>query len=193
MRQTLSTERLILRPWQAADRGDFAAICADPQAMAFLLPLPTADDSNAWIDRQIAHQTAQGFCFWALEDKTTSEFIGTTGLVRIGYDAPFAPAVEIGWRIARKFWGKGYAPEAARASLAFGFTRLKLDEIVAITVAANVKSRRVMSKLDMTHDTADDFDYPRVPAGHPLRSVMLYRLSRERWLRRQNSEPMDLT
>lgn len=185
--QTLSSERLILRQWLPADRAAFAAICADPQAMEFLLPLPTADDSNGWIDRQIAHQAAHGFCFWALEDKTTGKFIGTVGLVRIGYDAHFTPAVEIGWRIARKFWGKGYAPEAAHAALAFGFTQLKLDEIVATTVSANVKSRRVMSKLGMTHDPADDFDHPRVPEGHPLKSTILYRLSRERWISRHSS------
>ncbi|MCL2896736.1 GNAT family N-acetyltransferase [Brenneria tiliae] len=183
--QTLFSPRLILRQWQQVDRGAFAAICADPQAMEFLLPLPTVDDSNGWIDRQIAHQSTHGFCFWALEDKTTGDFIGTAGLVRIGYDAHFTPAVEIGWRIARKFWGKGYAPEAARAALAFGFRQLKLDEIVATTVAANVKSRRIMAKLGMTHDAADDFDYPRVPDGHPLKSVMLYRLSREQWMKDQ--------
>ncbi|MFE8154417.1 GNAT family N-acetyltransferase [Brenneria goodwinii] len=185
------SERLILRQWQAADRVPFAAMCADPQAMEFLIPLPTTDESNAWIDRQIAHQAAHGFCLWPLAEKTTGEFIGAVGLVRVGYDAHFTPAVEIGWRIARKFWGKGYAPEAARAALAFGFSELKLDEIVATTVAANVRSRRVMHKLGMTHNPADDFDYPRVPAGHPLKSVMLYRLSRTQWINQQNSSPID--
>ncbi|MFE8149952.1 GNAT family N-acetyltransferase [Brenneria goodwinii] len=97
------SERLILRQWQTEDRAPFAA-------MEFLIPLPTADDSNAWIDRQIAHQAAHGFCLWPLAEKTTGEFIGAVGLVRVGYDAHFTPAVEIGWRIARKFWGKGYAP-----------------------------------------------------------------------------------
>ncbi|QTF08511.1 GNAT family N-acetyltransferase [Brenneria izadpanahii] len=185
--QSISTERLILRQWRPEDRDAFAAICADPQSMEFLMPLPTAENSNGWIDRQIAHQASHGFCFWAVENKISGEFIGAVGLVRVGYDAHFTPAVEIGWRIARQCWGKGYAPEAARAALAFGFNALKLDEIVATTVAANVKSRRVMSKLGMTHNPADDFDYPRVPAGHPLKSVMLYRLSLQRWMNGQNS------
>ncbi|POF61688.1 GNAT family N-acetyltransferase [Novacetimonas maltaceti] len=96
---------------------------------------------------------------------------------RVGYDAPFT-----GWRMARPFWGRGYAPEAAATCLRFGFEGLDLPEIVANTVSANLRSRRVMEKLGMVHDPRDDFDHPRVPRGHPLRRQVLYRLTRERWL-----------
>lgn len=109
--------------------------------------------------------------------------MGAAGLLRIGYKAHFAPAVEVGWRLARRFWGKGYAPEAARAAITFGFDRLGLQEIVANTVPHNSNSHRVMEKLGMAYDPADDFDHPLVPADSPLRRQVLYRLSRERWIR----------
>lgn len=119
-----------------------------------------------------------GFCFFAVDRKEDEAFVGTVGLRRVGYDAFFTPAVEIGWRIAHPFWGRGYAPEAAKACLQFGFDVLKLPEILAITVPANVKSRRVMVKLGMTYDPKEDFDHPSVPEGHPFRRHVLYRLTR---------------
>lgn len=107
-----------------------------------------------------------------------ADFIGYVGLSVPAYDAPFMPAVEVGWRLDRRYWGKGYATEGARAALAFGFSEIGLDEIVSFTVPANVRSWRVMERLGMTRDPADDFDHPLVPPGHPLRHHVLYRLSR---------------
>ena len=104
------------------------------------------------------------------------------GLLRVGYEAHFTPAVEVGWRVSRTFWGRGYAPEAAAASIRFGFEAMGLPEIVANTVPQNASSRRVMEKLGMSHDAMDNFDYPRVAEGHPLRRQVLYRLPRDRWL-----------
>jgi len=146
--------------------------------MQHLMPFASREAADAWIDRQISHLAAHGFCFWAVEAKPTGSFAGAVGLLRVGYQAHFTPAVEIGWRVPRAFWGRGYAPEAAIASIRFGFDRLHLSEIVANTAPGNHRSRRVMAKLGMSHDPGDDFDHPRVPEGHPLRRQVLYRLHR---------------
>lgn len=175
------SQRLILRPWQEADRGPFAELSMDRDVMEHLLPFATREASDAWIDRQSSHLSAHGFCFWAVEAKDSQAFVGAVGLVRVSYAAHFTPAVEVGWRIARPFWGRGYAPEAARAALWFGFEDLGLHEVVANAGADNFRSLRMMTKLGMSHDPADDFDHPMVPEGNPLRRQMLYRLTRASW------------
>ena len=149
--------------------------------MKYLMPFPAREASDAWIDRQQDQLAKDGFCFWAVELTESAEFIGAVGLLRVGYETHFTPAVEVGWRLARKFWGRGYAPEAAEAALQFGFEGRKLGEIVAMTVPMNVNSQRVMMKVGMSRDPADDFDHPLVPEGHPLRRHVLYRLSRNDW------------
>ncbi|KAA8995643.1 GNAT family N-acetyltransferase [Affinibrenneria salicis] len=178
----IATPRLILRPWQESDRRPFAGLCADQDVMAYLMPLTTRQQSDGWIDRQIAHYQRHGFCFWAVERRDTRAFIGTVGLLQVGYPAHFTPAVEVGWRLDRRAWGQGYAVEAARAALASGFQQPDRAEIIANTVPHNVRSRRVMESLGMTHRAEDDFDHPLVPEGHPLRRQVLYRMSRARWL-----------
>lgn len=177
----LTTQRLILRPWQATDREPFAAMSADPAVMAYLLAFKSPDAITHWIQRQEAHLATHGFCLWAVESQASGEFMGTVGLMRIGYEAHFTPAVEIGWRLAHSFWGQGYAVEAARAALQLGFKERGLTEIVANTVAANRNSRRVMEKLGMTRDPAYDFDHPLVPEDNPLKRQLLYRLSASHW------------
>ena len=179
---SLSTPRLRLRSWREADRAPFAAMSADAEVMAHLMPMPARERSDAWIDRQCTHQAAHGCCFWAAELRETGVFIGSIGLRYVSYTAHFTPAVEIGWRLARCFWGQGYAPEAAIASLRFGFEALGLNEIMAITTPQNTNSQRVMHKLGMTRDAADDFDHPLAPDGHRLRRCVLYRLGGGAWL-----------
>ena len=178
---SIDTNRLILRPWAEPDKLPFAELSQGETATQFLLPLASRELSDAWIERQIAHDAKHGFCFWAVEDRSSGAFVGAVGLIHVSYEAHFTPAVEVGWRIARPFWGNGYAPEAAWASICFGFATLGLAEIVANAAVDNVNSRRVMEKLGMRHDTADDFDHPRVPLGHALRRQVLYRLSRDTW------------
>jgi ribosomal-protein-alanine N-acetyltransferase len=179
---TIETARLVLRAWTDQDRQPFAALSADPAVMEHLLPLSTREASDGWIDRQMVHLAEHGFCFWAAETKQDRTFVGAIGLVRVGYAAPFTPAVEVGWRVSRAFWGRGYAPEAAAASIRFGFEILRFAEIVANTAPQNHRSRRVMEKLGMSYTAKDDFDHPLVPEGHPLRHQVLYRLARDRWL-----------
>jgi RimJ/RimL family protein N-acetyltransferase len=183
------TKRLVLRHWMEADREPFAALSADPDVMRYLMPLATRAASDAWIDRQQAHLERHGFCMWAISPIGSTAFIGCVGLLQVRYEAHFVPAVEVGWRLARAYWGQGLAPEAAAAALAFGFDGLGLEEIVANTSPANANSQRVMMKLGMARDPADDFDHPLVPPGDPLRRQVLYRLSAAAWQHTESGTP----
>ena len=165
------TERLLLRGWTDADRPAYAAINADPLVMEFLGPLQSREEVDAHIDRMVAHWAEHGYGLWCVD--LDGACIGFTGLATPG----FMPGVEVGWRLASAQWGHGYAPEAARAALAFGFDVLGLAEILSFTTVRNVKSRRVMEKLGMTRDPDADFDHPR--AIPELRLHVLYRLARE--------------
>jgi RimJ/RimL family protein N-acetyltransferase len=170
------TDRLRLREWRESDREAFARINADPRVMEFFPSVLSREASDALADRAEKHFREHGFGPWAVELIETGEFIGFTGLSIPNFEAPFMPAVEIGWRLSAEYWGHGLATEAARASVQYGFGELQLDEIVAMTVPANVRSRRVMEKIGMTRDAADDFDHPSLVDGHPLRRHVLYRL-----------------
>lgn len=178
----LHTNRLTLRSWRDSDRQPFAAMSVDPDVMRYLTPLPTPGAADAWIDRQRAHEAGHGFGIWAVAARESGVFLGAVGLVHVPYTAPFTPAVEVGWRLARHAWGRGYATEAAGAALQFGFEAAGLSGVVANAGRDHEASQQVMRRLGMTYDPADDFDHPRVPAGDPLRRQVLYRLSREMWL-----------
>lgn len=177
---TLTTPRLTLRPWRDADVDAFAAMFDDPQVMEFLQP---ADRPaiEAIVGRIRAHFATHGYGWWAAELKATRDFIGFIGLTHIAFAAGFTPAVEVGWRLASAHWGQGYATEGARAALACGFAQLGLAEIVSLTVPANRRSWRVMQRIGMRRDPADDFDHPRLAEGDPLRRHILYRIDRARW------------
>ena len=137
----LRTERLLLRQWREADIAPFAAMNADPKVMEFFPSLRTANETRDLVDRLTASFAADRMGFWALELPGEAPFIGFTGIMRVAFPAPFTPAVEIGWRLAPRFWGMGLATEAARASLADGFGRCGLREIVSLAVPANTRSR----------------------------------------------------
>lgn len=176
---TLHTERLILRRWREDDREPFAAMNADPEVMRhFLRPLDRPE-SDAFFDRIEARFRADGYGLWAVERGADGAFLGFTGLAVATFEAPFTPCVEVGWRFVPDAWGHGYATEAAREALRFGFESLGLEEIVSFTSPLNVPSYRVMERLGMHRDAADDFEYPSRPQGHPLRPQVLYRLRRE--------------
>lgn len=177
----LVTQRLRLRGFRDEDRAPFAALNADPEVMEHLPAPLSPEESDALVDRIRAHFTEHGFGLWAVELLDASgpgPFIGFVGLTRPAFSAHFTPCVDLGWRLARSHWGHGYATEAATAALRFGFERLGLDEIVALTVPENVRSRQVMERLGMRRDPADDFDHPRLPEGHRLRRHVLYRRRR---------------
>jgi RimJ/RimL family protein N-acetyltransferase len=174
---------LLLRRWRDEDRSPFAALNADPIVMEhFPAPL-RGEESDAFVDRVEAGFGERGWGLWAVEVPGSAPFIGFVGLNPATFDAPFTPAVEVGWRLGREHWGRGYATEGALAALAFGFDTLALDEIVSFTTRANTRSRRVMERLGMHHDPTDDFDNPNVPEDSPIRPHVLYRLDRRAWLR----------
>ena len=166
----IRTERLVLRQWRDQDREPFAALNADPVVMEHFPSTMTREASDAFVDFNIATIAARGWGLWAVE--ADGEFIGFVGL----NEPNFRPGVEIGWRLAREAWGHGYATEAARAVLAFARDELGLDEVISFTSTTNVRSQRVMERIGMTHDPADDFDHPRVDDPR-LRRHVLYRLA----------------
>lgn len=171
----LHTRRCVLRQWKDADLAPWAAMNADAAVRRYFPSRHDADQAAAEADRCRGAIAQRGWGMWALEIPGEFAFAGFVGLNVPHYDAPFVPAVEIGWRLARAAWGCGYATEAARAALDFALERLQLAEVIAITVPANAASRRVMHRLGMSRDTTADFDHPRVEVGHPLRRHVLYR------------------
>jgi RimJ/RimL family protein N-acetyltransferase len=172
----LRTARLLLRQWRDDDLDPFAAMNADPEVMRHFPAALDRSQSDALAQRFRDHTAAAQVPMWAVEVPGAAQFIGFVGLMRATFAAPFTPAVEIGWRLARPYWNRGYATEGARAVLTFAFDTLRLPEVVSFTAAINLPSRRVMEKLGMRHDPAEDFDHPRVPAGSPVRRHVLYRI-----------------
>lgn len=180
----LRTERLILRNWQDSDRELFHRINSDDRVMEFFPFRRDRAEADAMMDRLQAWIDANGYGFAAIELAATDECAGFCGLYRDDGLSAFFPigTVEIGWRLAPEYWGKGYVSEASRAWLAFGFETLGLDEIVSFAVTGNRRSTAVMERLGMRRDAASDFDHPRVPDTHPeLVRHVVYRLSREDW------------
>lgn len=175
------TPRLILREWRDEDLPLFAALNADSRVMEFFPAPLTREKSDELANRIRAFFRDQGHGLWAVEVIGGCPFIGFVGLTVPGFQAHFTPCVEVGWRLAAEHWGQGYAPEAASAALAYGFSTLNLSEIVSMTTRSNLKSRRVMEKIGMQCSPADDFDHPALAQGHPLQPHVLYRLTKGDW------------
>ena len=176
----LQGARVVLRPWRHEDREPCAAMNADPYVMEFFVTRLDRAESDALVDRFREHFTVHGFGLWAIEVPGVAPFIGFTGLEVPRFDTLHGPCVEIGWRLVREHWGRGYATEAARLALDYGFGTLGLPEILGTTAVTNRRSRAVMERLGMDRDPSDDFDHPLVPAGHPLRRHVLYRIAATR-------------
>ena len=178
----IRTERLLLRRWRVADRDPFAAMNADPAVVEHLQGPMSREGSDDFIDRIEQHWDEHGWGLWAVEVPEVAPFIGYVGLWPADYVEP--GMVEVGWRLAREHWGHGYATEAARAALEYGFTDVGLAEIVSFTVPQNERSWRVMERIGLVRDPGGDFDHPRVdPVVHPeLVRHVFYRLSRDGWL-----------
>ncbi len=177
----LRSERLRLRRFRPDDRAPFSALNADPAVMRHFPSALTREQSDALAARIDAHFDAHGFGLFAVEPLADARFSGFVGLSVPAFAAHFTPCVEIGWRLATSAQGRGYATEGARAVLTFGFEQLGLREIVSFTVPENRASRRVMEKLGLERDPAEDFDHPSLPAGHALRRHVLYRLGADAW------------
>jgi RimJ/RimL family protein N-acetyltransferase len=179
----LDTARLRLRQWRDEDLAPFARLNADAEVMRHFPARLSREASDAMANRIRGKIAERGWGLWAVEERASGDFIGFIGLQPPTAQLPCSPCIEIGWRLARAAWGKGYATEGARASLRAGFESIGLDEIVAFTALGNRRSRAVMERLGMLEDAKGAFDHPSVPEGSPLRAHCLYRLRRERWAR----------
>jgi len=177
----LTTSRLRLRLWRDEDLQPYAALNADPRVREFFPSLQTHQESADSMQFIRDHWQQRGFGLWAVEVVGGAPFIGFIGLSVPSFDAPFMPCVELGYRLAFDHWRNGYATEGSRAALTFGFATVGLSEIVAMTTVGNERSRRVMERLGMRRNPADDFDHPNIVAGHPLRHHVLYRLTAHEW------------
>ena len=175
----IRTERLLLRRWRESDFTPFSQLNSDPRVMEHFPGLLSREESDMLARRSDQHFDECGFGRWAVEIPGVTLFAGFIGLSIPQFRAHFTPCVEIGWRMARQFWGQGYATEGAVAALRYGFDELKLGEIASFTVPANFRSRRVMERLGMRHDPSGDFEHPLLPVGHPLRLHVLYRINHE--------------
>ncbi|MFZ0323867.1 MAG: GNAT family N-acetyltransferase [Actinomycetes bacterium] len=179
----LETSRLRLRPWRDSDLTPFAVLNADPVVMEhFVEPLDRAASDAFVSDRIRPHFEQYGYGPWAVEvtvGPSPDAFIGFVGLMWQDFEAPFTPALEVGWRLSASAWGLGYATEAARAAVDYAFDVAGAPEVVSMTAPANLRSIAVMQRLGMSRDPGDDFDHPRVPEGHRLRRHVLYRIGPE--------------
>lgn len=178
---SLQTERLLLRRWRESDLPALASMNADPQVMEHFPATLTEEESAEQLRRLELSFRRHKIGFWAVEIKDGEPLIGFVGLSPVDPGFPFAPAVEIGWRLAREHWGLGLAHEAAGAALEYGFDRLELREIVSFTTVENGRSRRLMERLGMSHDRGADFLHPQLDPQDPLAPHVLYRLSAEAW------------
>lgn len=176
----LVTPRLRLRQWRETDKPAFAVLNADPDVMRFFPSIQTREQSDRSISVWAAELDERGWSNWALEQLSDGSFVGFVGLTVPRRALPFMPCVEIGYRLARQHWGKGYATEAGREALRFGFEELALQEVVSFTAKLNLPSQAVMHRLGMVN-ADEDFDHPALPEGSPLRPHCLYRLTREHW------------
>lgn len=173
----LRTERLLLRQWRESDRPVFRAMSADPDVMRFIGGVRSADQADAQVDERAVTLAIRGVSKWAVEELATGEFVGTVGLGYALFPAPFTPAIEMGWRLARSHWGRGLASEAAAATAGYGFNELGLREIVAFTSVGNVASRKIMERLGMVHRVGEDFDSPGRRPDDEHRRQVLYSLA----------------
>lgn len=180
---TLFTGRMILRPWKDDDYSPFYAMSSNPQVYEFLPPFPDRSACDAFVDKLREDFSRRGWGFWVLEHKESGDFMGTAGMHEPGPEFGVGrPCVEMGWRLAPAFWGKGYATEAAREVMRFAFTDLKLNELVSFTAVGNKRSFAIMERLGMKREK--EFDLLVIPSGDPNRRSYLYSLTRQEWLDR---------
>lgn len=176
----IETARLSLRPCREEDKPAFAAILNTPAMMAELGGVRSPEAIDALVDKRIADQARHGFSYWAAELRETGALIGTCG-IRIAGNYPGTPVEgmhEMGWRIAEAYWGRGYATEAAQATLDWAWAHLPVETIAAWTTAGNRKSWAVMERLGMVRAPELDFIRPGHAADDPLGAMVVYTIAR---------------
>ena len=179
-RRMLKTDRLLLRQWTEDDFLPFSEMCSDKEVMEYFPKLQTKDESYKMGEKILALINERGWGFWAVEIPNHYKFIGFVGLHSPTDKMPFSPCIEIGWRLSKQHWGKGYATEAAKEALKFAFTQLNLNEVVSFTTLANERSKSVMQNIGM-HDSHQNFMHPDIEASHPQSEHVLFRIRRSEW------------
>jgi [ribosomal protein S5]-alanine N-acetyltransferase len=172
----IETSRLTLREWQESDYEPYIALNADIQVMEFLPSVLTREQTLTQIGRISGAIGENGYGFFAVERKDNGQFIGFTGLNYVTFESDFTPCTEIGWRLSRANWDQGFATEAAKACLEFGFGKLGLNDIYAFTAFGNRRSENVMKKIGM--EKTGTFDHPLVTDGSALKTHLLYKVSK---------------
>lgn len=178
MEAIISTDRLLLREWGNEDIEPFIALNRDKDVMEFFPSIYSPEQSTQMVGRIRDCYQQNGYCFYACELKQTAEFMGFIGFAKPGFESFFTPCVEIGWRLAKRFWGKGFATEGAAACLEYGFNHLGFIEIYSFTAVLNKKSERIMQKTGMVK--AGEFEHPSLSDGHPLKTHVLYKKAPEK-------------
>ena len=177
----MESPRLIIRQWEPSDYEPFAQMNQDSEVMQYFSKHLTIEESNAMIEKSKLMLDEVKYGFWALEAKEGSEFLGFVALAKVQFDCPFKGSMEIGWRLKKSAWGKGYATEGARVLLKYGFEALEFSEIVSLTAKINLRSSRVMERIGMKRNADDDFNHPKIAPESPLRPHVLYRISKDKF------------
>lgn len=178
----IETPRLVLRQWQPSDYEPFAQMSQDSEVMRYFPKHLTAEESRAMIEKSKAMLEKDSHGYWALESKDTSEFLGFVALATVQFECSFKGSMEIGWRLKKSAWGNGFASEGAQTLLRYGFEALGLSEIVSLTAQVNLRSSRVMERIGMKRNIADDFHHPKIASESPLSPHVLYRVTKDEWL-----------
>ena len=176
----LETARLLLRQWIEQDLPNFATLNSDPEVMEYFPALLSREESNAITEKCKSLIAEKGWGVWAVELKSSGEFIGFVGLHTPKPNLAFSPCVEISWRLHKKFWGSGYATEAAQEALSYAFNALNLNEVVSFTATTNSRSRSVMERLGFSN-THENFEHPDIQKGHSLSKHILYKITKKQW------------
>ena len=190
MKHSLFTSRLRMTVFSQSHLSELVRLNADPEVMRYFPATLNPAESAALLQRIIEHQRINGYSLFALHLKESDAFVGWCGLMRVPFSAHFTPAVEIGWRLNKIFWGKGLASEAAKSILRFGFLDLGLSKIVSFTAELNQPFIRVMQKIWMKCNPEDTFDHPKLPLNHPLQRHILYRSQKTDWLEHYETSEM---
>ena len=176
----IETQRLLLRRWQVSDIEPFICMNEDPVVMRYFPAALNADETKSFYDSIEQEFSKYGYGLYAAEEKNSECFMGFIGFHWSRFDMDFCPCIEIGWRLDKRYWGKGCATEGAKACLKHGFENLGFDEVVSFTAVENIASQRVMQKIGLRFERY--FDHPKVPEGHPLRPHVLYRINKSNYM-----------
>lgn len=171
----LETKRLQLRDWKETDLDSFRRLNADNKVMTYFPKTLSFEETNAFYKSIISEMKECGFGLYAVEEKANKEFIGFIGFHKATFEADFTPCIEIGWRLKKEAWGKGYATEGAAACLEYGFTELGFSDVYSFTADVNQPSKNVMRKIGM--DFIKTFDHPKVEEDSPLKKHVLFHIN----------------